>query len=161
MYFVLSWRSRYFVEVSINKNEWEIVADFRNEDRESVQRITFPEKLVIFIRIVGTFSASNDVSFFNVANFLELIIFAEHFPVLPLPMSSSSIKSEPKSEWNLKWIIHFFITKYVLDFIYTDLFNLIRRYLSLLYKWMYYDSQGYWCSPNRVDYFHLSILYGQ
>ncbi|KAJ3643690.1 hypothetical protein Zmor_026387 [Zophobas morio] len=49
---------KYYVETSINKTEWTIVADHRNEENKSWQVLCFPERPVSFIRITGTGGSS-------------------------------------------------------------------------------------------------------
>ena len=45
---------KYYVETSVNKTEWTIVADHRNEENKSWQVLHFSERPVVFIRITGT-----------------------------------------------------------------------------------------------------------
>ncbi|KAJ3643694.1 hypothetical protein Zmor_026390 [Zophobas morio] len=45
---------KYYVETSVNKSEWTIVADHRNEENKSWQVLRFSERPVSFIRITGT-----------------------------------------------------------------------------------------------------------
>ncbi|KAJ3643696.1 hypothetical protein Zmor_026392 [Zophobas morio] len=45
---------KYYIEVSINKSEWTMIADHRNEENKSWQIIHFSERPIVFIRITGT-----------------------------------------------------------------------------------------------------------
>lgn len=55
---------RYFVEVSVNNWEWEMVADKTHEECRSWQVLRFPARPVVFIKIVGTHNTANEVSVF-------------------------------------------------------------------------------------------------
>lgn len=52
---------RYFVEVSVNNWEWEMVADKTHEECRSWQVLRFPARPVVFIKIVGTHNTANEV----------------------------------------------------------------------------------------------------
>ena len=45
---------KYYVETSVNKTEWTIVADHRNEENKSWQVLRFSDRHVSFIKITGT-----------------------------------------------------------------------------------------------------------
>ncbi|CAG9764037.1 unnamed protein product [Ceutorhynchus assimilis] len=51
----------YYIESSINIWEWEMVVDNTRESCKSWQVIKFPERPVVFIRIVGTHNTANEV----------------------------------------------------------------------------------------------------
>ncbi len=51
----------YYVEVSIDQQHWNIVADKRKEFCRSWQILRFPRRPVVFIRIVGTYNSANEV----------------------------------------------------------------------------------------------------
>ena len=51
----------YYIEVSLNKEDWEIVFDRSKVACRSWQLITFPRRPVVFIRIVGTHNTANEV----------------------------------------------------------------------------------------------------
>ena len=44
----------YYIEVSVNQRDWEVVCDRTREPARSWQMISFPRRPVVFIRIVGT-----------------------------------------------------------------------------------------------------------
>ncbi|KAJ3646551.1 hypothetical protein Zmor_024135 [Zophobas morio] len=51
---------KYYIETSVNTRDWEMLADYRNE--VNVQpTISFEERVVVFIRFVGTLTSANDV----------------------------------------------------------------------------------------------------
>jgi BTB/POZ domain-containing protein 9 len=45
---------RYFIETSVDKSNWKIAADRRNEDCKSWQTLQFDPRPVVYIRITGT-----------------------------------------------------------------------------------------------------------
>ncbi|KAJ3643693.1 hypothetical protein Zmor_026389 [Zophobas morio] len=49
---------KYYVETSVNKTEWTIAADHRNEENKSWQVLRFSERPISFIRITGTGASS-------------------------------------------------------------------------------------------------------
>ncbi|XP_049795169.1 BTB/POZ domain-containing protein 9 [Schistocerca nitens] len=51
----------YYVEVSVNTWDWEVVADKTREACRSWQTLTFKPRPVVFIRIVGTHNTANEV----------------------------------------------------------------------------------------------------
>jgi len=51
----------YYIEVSGNQRDWEVVCDRTREGARSWQLITFPRRPVVFIRIVGTHNTANEV----------------------------------------------------------------------------------------------------
>lgn len=51
----------YYVEVSVDQQNWNMVADKRNELCRSWQLLRFPRQPVVFIRIVGTHNTANEV----------------------------------------------------------------------------------------------------
>ncbi|KAJ4451557.1 BTB/POZ domain-containing protein 9 [Periplaneta americana] len=51
----------YFVEVSVNMWDWELVADKTRENCRSWQTLKFEPRPVVFIRIVGTHNTANEV----------------------------------------------------------------------------------------------------
>ncbi|KAJ3643702.1 hypothetical protein Zmor_026398 [Zophobas morio] len=51
---------KYYVETSVNKTEWTIVADHRNQESKSWQVLRFSERAVVFIRITGTSNTANN-----------------------------------------------------------------------------------------------------
>lgn len=70
----------YYIEVSNNRQSWETVVDQRNEECRSWQTVSFPARVVTFIRIVGTRNSVNEV------------FHCVHFEC---PASSSPIHSSP------------------------------------------------------------------
>jgi BTB/POZ domain-containing protein 9 len=54
---------RYFIETSVDKSNWKIAADRRNEDCKSWQTLQFDLRPVVYIRITGTHNTANMVSF--------------------------------------------------------------------------------------------------
>ncbi|XP_040579007.1 LOW QUALITY PROTEIN: BTB/POZ domain-containing protein 9 [Lepeophtheirus salmonis] len=57
----------YYVEVSENNKDWDMVCDRSKVDCRSWQTITFPQKVVSFVRIVGTRNTVNQI--FHVVHF--------------------------------------------------------------------------------------------
>uniref|UniRef100_A0A2M4BHM5 BTB/POZ domain-containing protein 9 n=2 Tax=Anopheles marajoara TaxID=58244 RepID=A0A2M4BHM5_9DIPT len=51
----------FFIEVSTNLKEWETVVDKRADHLKSWQSFTFPPKVVVYIRIVGTHNTANEM----------------------------------------------------------------------------------------------------
>jgi len=51
----------YYIEVSVNQRDWEVVCDRTREACRSWQVITFTRRPVVFIRIVGTHNTANEV----------------------------------------------------------------------------------------------------
>uniref|UniRef100_A0A1E1XGJ9 BTB/POZ domain-containing protein 9 n=1 Tax=Amblyomma aureolatum TaxID=187763 RepID=A0A1E1XGJ9_9ACAR len=51
----------YYVEVSVDQQNWNMVADKRNELCRSWQLLRFPRQPVVFVRIVGTHNTANEV----------------------------------------------------------------------------------------------------
>uniref|UniRef100_A0A146M582 BTB/POZ domain-containing protein 9 n=1 Tax=Lygus hesperus TaxID=30085 RepID=A0A146M582_LYGHE len=51
----------YYIEVSENRREWEVIWDKREEFCQSWQHITFPARPVVFIKIVGTRNTANEL----------------------------------------------------------------------------------------------------
>ena len=51
----------YYVEVSNNKTDWELVWDRSKQPCKSWQHITFPRRPLVMIRIVGTHNTANEV----------------------------------------------------------------------------------------------------
>ncbi|XP_052860138.1 BTB/POZ domain-containing protein 9 [Anopheles cruzii] len=51
----------FFVEVSTNLKDWETVVDRRTEHMKSWQNFSFPPKVVVYIRIVGTHNTANEM----------------------------------------------------------------------------------------------------
>ena len=51
----------YYVEVSVDQQNWHIVADKRKEFCRSWQVLRFTRRPVVFIRIVGTYNSANEV----------------------------------------------------------------------------------------------------
>jgi hypothetical protein len=54
-------RYSYYIEVSNNKSDWEMIWDRSKEYCQSWQHISFPRRPVVFIRIVGTHNTANEV----------------------------------------------------------------------------------------------------
>ncbi|XP_046382947.1 BTB/POZ domain-containing protein 9 isoform X2 [Ischnura elegans] len=51
----------YYIEVSVNSCDWELVADKTREVCRSWQTLRFKRRAVVFIRIVGTHNTANEV----------------------------------------------------------------------------------------------------
>ena len=51
----------YFIEVSNNEKDWEVVWDRSKVACRSWQTITFPRRPIVYIRIVGTYNTANEV----------------------------------------------------------------------------------------------------
>ena len=51
----------YYIEVSVDYENWEIVADKRNHSCKSWQSIKFDRRPIVYIRIVGTYNTANEV----------------------------------------------------------------------------------------------------
>ena len=54
-------RYSYYIEVSNNRSDWEVVWDRSKEACKSWQDISFPRRPVVFIKIVGTHNTANEV----------------------------------------------------------------------------------------------------
>merc|ERR1739844_477693 len=54
-------RYSYYIEVSNNKSDWEVVWDRSKEPCHSWQDISFPRRPVVFIKIIGTQNTANEV----------------------------------------------------------------------------------------------------
>ncbi|RZC34490.1 BACK, BTB, and/or F5 F8 type C domain containing protein, partial [Asbolus verrucosus] len=67
---------KYYIESSINKTDWDMVVDRRNEDCKSWQIIRFAEKPVVFIRITGT---HNSIDTNNTYFLLQQFFHCFHF----------------------------------------------------------------------------------
>lgn len=57
----------FYIETSINENQWETVVDKRNERLQSWQSFTFDQRPVTYIRIVGTYNSANEI--FHIVHF--------------------------------------------------------------------------------------------
>ena len=75
----------YYIEVSVNQRDWEVVCDRTRDPCRSWQMITFPRRPVVFIRIVGTHNTANEV--FHCVHFEAPGSLCDH------KMSSPSITS--------------------------------------------------------------------
>jgi len=51
----------YYIEVSINQKDWEVVCDRTRDAARSWQHISFTRRPVVYIRIVGTHNTANEV----------------------------------------------------------------------------------------------------
>ncbi|CAH1390251.1 unnamed protein product [Nezara viridula] len=51
----------YYIEVSVNRRDWEKVCDKRDQLCRSWQYISFEMRPVVFIRIIGTYNTANEV----------------------------------------------------------------------------------------------------
>lgn len=51
----------YYIEVSVNRKDWEVVCDKKDQLCRSWQLITFELRPVVFIKIVGTHNTANEV----------------------------------------------------------------------------------------------------
>ncbi|XP_068911939.1 BTB/POZ domain-containing protein 9-like [Tenebrio molitor] len=51
---------RYFIETSIDKSNWKMAADRRNEDCKSWQILQFDQRPVVYISITGTHNTANN-----------------------------------------------------------------------------------------------------
>lgn len=51
----------YFIETSYDSQSWHMVCDRRQDACKSWQTVTFPERPVVFIKIVGTHNTANEV----------------------------------------------------------------------------------------------------
>jgi len=54
-------RYSYYIEVSNNRTDWDVVWDRSKEACKSWQDISFPQRPVVFIKIVGTHNTANEV----------------------------------------------------------------------------------------------------
>ncbi|XP_046665658.1 BTB/POZ domain-containing protein 9 isoform X1 [Homalodisca vitripennis] len=62
----------YYVEVSVNLWDWELVWDKTRENCQSWQYITFTRRPVVFIRIIGTHNTANELVFCQVFHCVHL-----------------------------------------------------------------------------------------
>lgn len=53
----------YFIEVSVNMWDWEVIVDKTQEQCTSWQTLYFERRPIVFIRITGTQNTANEVSF--------------------------------------------------------------------------------------------------
>ncbi|XP_052893491.1 BTB/POZ domain-containing protein 9 [Anopheles moucheti] len=51
----------FYIEVSVDMKEWEVVVDKRTDHLKSWQHFTFLPKVVVYIRIVGTHNTANEM----------------------------------------------------------------------------------------------------
>jgi len=51
----------YYVEASVDQQNWAMVADKRKERCRSWQMLRFARRPIVFIRIVGTYNSANEV----------------------------------------------------------------------------------------------------
>jgi hypothetical protein len=75
---------RYFIETSIDKSNWKMAADRRNEDCKSWQILQFDQRPVVYISITGTHNTANNVSF-------KCLILAEKLFYLKIYRDSSIV----------------------------------------------------------------------
>lgn len=80
----------YYVEVSVDQQNWNMVADKRNELCRSWQLLRFPRQPVVFVRIVGTHNTANEV--FHCVHFECPAQCLEDVPVGPAASSSAAAK---------------------------------------------------------------------
>lgn len=52
----------YYIEVSVNQTNWDVVIDHRNYNCRSWQHLYFPARPVKYIKLVGTNNTINKVS---------------------------------------------------------------------------------------------------
>lgn len=52
----------YYIEVSVNMWEWELIVDKSKELVRSWQVLQFSPRPIVFIRITGTYNSANEVS---------------------------------------------------------------------------------------------------
>lgn len=52
----------YFIEVSVNMWDWELIVDKSHEMCSSWQTLFFDRRPIVFIRITGTRNSANEVS---------------------------------------------------------------------------------------------------
>jgi hypothetical protein len=76
---------KYYIETSVNKSDWTVVADHKNEASKSWQTLRFTERPVVFIRITGTDNTANKVGCVYVVE-LFLLFFLIEFSLPPLRM---------------------------------------------------------------------------
>ena len=55
----------YYIQVSPNGKNWELVVDKTRESCRSWQTLRFSPRPVVFIKIVGTHNTANEVSFYS------------------------------------------------------------------------------------------------
>lgn len=53
---------KYYIETSIDKKDWEMAVDRRNQDCKSWQNVTFNERPTAFIKLTGTYNSANVVN---------------------------------------------------------------------------------------------------
>lgn len=54
-------RYAFYIETSINDKDFEMLIDKREERLQSWQTFTFPQKVICFIRITGTYNTANEI----------------------------------------------------------------------------------------------------
>lgn len=64
----------YYIEVSVNMWDWELIIDKSKELVRSWQLLQFNSRPIVFIRITGTYNSANEVSIIT-CNYDNIIIF--------------------------------------------------------------------------------------
>lgn len=65
---------RFYIETSLDKENWQIAIDRRTEDSRSWQTLTFEQRLCVYIKIVGT--RRNAANYVRIFEFFQIIIFS-------------------------------------------------------------------------------------
>ena len=55
----------YYIEVSVNQRDWDVVCDRSRENCKSWQTIKFPQRPVVYIKLTGTHNTANEVRLFR------------------------------------------------------------------------------------------------
>lgn len=89
----------FYIETSVNQNDWEMAVDKRNEQLRSWQDFTFTPRPVVFFRITGTSNSDegNNVSL-AVFDSIHLIGNIQNFTSISLFISTKGLSLCPFRE---------------------------------------------------------------
>ena len=86
----------FYVEVSVNQRDWEVVCDRSRENCKSWQTIRFPRRPVVYIKIVGTHNTANEV--FHCVHFECPAVTGETTSTLAGPEDSAAVATEEQPQ---------------------------------------------------------------
>ena len=88
----------YYVEVSVNQRDWEVVCDRSRENCKSWQTIRFPRRPVVYIKIVGTHNTANEV--FHCVHFECPAVTVEAVGTALEDSTTASKEEQPEKQHN-------------------------------------------------------------
>ena len=88
----------YYVEVSVNQRDWEVVCDRSRENCKSWQTIRFPRRPVVYIKIVGTHNTANEV--FHCVHFECPAVTGEAAATGPEDSTTATKEEQPQTQHN-------------------------------------------------------------